>query len=369
VQTLRLDVEPWPQPLRWALVSKGFELPATFCGDLRYEDPDGDLISMSTDDEVEEALRLCYDGQTLRMTIIAARDSPAAASPQDEAPVGKAWPKPEVLSNVFEDNEAAPPVSSLYSPSSPASVSSALGDFEMVKINSRPDSVHSSAAASQAVAGVPESPGDEEEATQAALEASAEEEDARVAAEMEAWRKMAPGSPEEEEDEGDRHMCLNPGKEAGGEAADTLSCSGGGVAPHRTLRVTFAAQKRGLGRRGLMAGKREKRQQRGAMKAEWRETARKQAVERGAPERKQQEAMKRMQLRGLSEAAHPRRGQTAALALSALCVNLLIHLMCIVPRSGAIMQSSSSVHTRTGPPCYGYAWSAPTLCLYNSGAA
>ena len=34
--------------------------------------------------------------------------------------------------------------------------------------------------------------------------------------------------------------------------------------------------------------------------------------------------MKRMQLRGLSEAAHPRRGQTAALALSALCVSLLL---------------------------------------------
>ena len=31
-----------------------------------------------------------------------------------------------------------------------------------------------------------------------------------------------------------------------------------------------------------------------------------------------------MQLRGLSEAANPRRGQTAALALSALCVNLLL---------------------------------------------
>ena len=164
MQTLRLDVEPWPQPLRWALVSKGFELPATFCGDLRYEDPDGDLISMSTDDEVEEALRLCYDGQTLRMTIIAARDSPAAASPQDEAPVGKAWPKPEVLSNVFEDNEAAPPVSSLYSPSSPASVSSASGNFEMLEINSHPDSVDSSAAASQAAAGALKSAEEEGEA-------------------------------------------------------------------------------------------------------------------------------------------------------------------------------------------------------------
>ena len=52
---------------------------------VRYEGPDGDLISVSTDDEVEEALRLCYDSKTLAMTLIAARDSPAAASPQDEA--------------------------------------------------------------------------------------------------------------------------------------------------------------------------------------------------------------------------------------------------------------------------------------------
>jgi hypothetical protein len=52
------------------------------------------------------------------------------------------------------------------------------------------------------------------------------------------------------------------------------------------------------------------------------------AGERAAPERKQvvmqKAAMKRMQHRGLAEAAHSRRGQTAALALSALCVSLLL---------------------------------------------
>jgi hypothetical protein len=35
-------------------------------------------------------------------------------------------------------------------------------------------------------------------------------------------------------------------------------------------------------------------------------------------------SLKRMQLRGLSEAANPRRGQTAALAFCALCVSLLL---------------------------------------------
>jgi hypothetical protein len=57
-------------------------------------------------------------------------------------------------------------------------------------------------------------------------------------------------------------------------------------------------------------------------------TARKQAGERGAPEWKQvvmqKAAMKRMQHRGMAEAAHSRRGKTAALALSALCVSLLL---------------------------------------------
>ena len=67
-----------------------------------------------------------------------------------------------------------------------------------------------------------------------------------------------------------------------------------------------------------MARKREKREKRRAMKAEWCETPQKQTVERGAPERKQvvmQMAMKRMQLRGLPE---------AALTLFALCLSLLL---------------------------------------------
>jgi hypothetical protein len=85
-------------------------------------------------------------------------------------------------------------------PRSPASGTSEITvDFEMVEIDSRPDSVHSSAAASHAIAGAQESPRGEEEAIQAALKASAEEEDARVAAEKEAWRRMATGSPEEQE--------------------------------------------------------------------------------------------------------------------------------------------------------------------------
>jgi hypothetical protein len=66
-------------------------------------------------------------------------------------------------------------------------------------------------------------------------------------------------------------ICLHPGKGAGGEAADSRSCSSGGVAPHRSLRVTFAAQKRGLSRRGRMSRKCEKRQRRRASQAEWRE--------------------------------------------------------------------------------------------------
>jgi hypothetical protein len=41
-------------------------------------------------------------------------------------------------------------------------------------------------------------------------------------------------------------ICLNPGEGAGGEAADSRSCFGGGVAPHRTLRITCATKKRGL---------------------------------------------------------------------------------------------------------------------------
>ena len=52
------------------------------------------------------------------------------------------------------------------------------------------------------------------------------------------------------------------------------------------------------------------------------------AGERAVPERKQvvmqKAAMKRMQHRGLAEAAHTRRSQTAALALSALCVSSVL---------------------------------------------
>ena len=50
-------------------------------------------------------------------------------------------------------------------------------------------------------------------------------------------------------------------------------------------------------------------------------------MERGAPERKQvviHKAVKRMQHRGLAQAAHTRRGHTAALAISALCVSALL---------------------------------------------
>jgi hypothetical protein len=81
-------------------------------------------------------------------------------APQVEAPFGKAWSG--ALLNDFEDKEAAAPVAVLDSPSSPASVSSASGDFEMMEIDSRPDSVLSSAAALQAVAGTLESPEEEE---------------------------------------------------------------------------------------------------------------------------------------------------------------------------------------------------------------
>ena len=45
---------------------------------LRYEDPDGDMISLNADDELEEALRLCGDGKTLKMTLTAAQESSAA---------------------------------------------------------------------------------------------------------------------------------------------------------------------------------------------------------------------------------------------------------------------------------------------------
>jgi hypothetical protein len=101
-----------------------------------------------------------------------------------------------------------------------------------------------------------------------------------------------------------RHMSLSPGAAAYCDewhaavlecnpmidaVAGSRSCSGGGVAP-RALLVTGATKKRGLSRRGRKARKREKRQ--------------------------------KGQLRGLPEPA--RRGQTAALALFALCVSFLL---------------------------------------------
>jgi len=171
-------------------VSERFELPVTFCGALRYEDPDGDLISVSTDDEVAEALRLCGDGKTLKMTLSPARDSaPAVAVPAGEVAVGKPWAG--ALSNVFEDKAAAAPAAPVDCPSSPASVPSVSGEFEMVESDSRPASVRSSAAASQAAASRPESAEEEDAALQAALKASAEEEAARVAAEEAAARLAA----------------------------------------------------------------------------------------------------------------------------------------------------------------------------------
>ena len=171
-------------------MSERFELPVTFCGALRYEDPDGDLISVSTDDEVAEALRLCGDGKTLKMTLSPARDSaPAVAVPAGEVAVGKPWAG--ALSNVFEDKAAAAPAAPVDCPSSPASVPSVSGEFEMVESDSRPASVRSSAAASQAAASRPESAEEEDAALQAALKASAEEEAARVAAEEAAARLAA----------------------------------------------------------------------------------------------------------------------------------------------------------------------------------
>ena len=125
-ETLRrlvLDDDKKSYEALWALVSERFELPVTFCGALRYEDPDGDLISVSTDDEVAEALRLCGDGKTLKMTLSPARDSaPAVAVPAGEVAVGKPWAG--ALSNVFEDKAAAAPAAPVDCPSSPASVPS-----------------------------------------------------------------------------------------------------------------------------------------------------------------------------------------------------------------------------------------------------
>ena len=79
---------------RWKLISERFELEADFCGALRYEDSDGDLISVSTDEEVEEALRLCGDGTTLKMTLTSSVPQPckgAEEAAQNSDVVGKAW--------------------------------------------------------------------------------------------------------------------------------------------------------------------------------------------------------------------------------------------------------------------------------------
>ena len=75
-------------------MSERFKLPAAFCGVLRYKDCDGDLISVSTDEEVEEALRLCGDGNTLKMTRTAAQGlahvGADTAEKKGEEGVGKA---------------------------------------------------------------------------------------------------------------------------------------------------------------------------------------------------------------------------------------------------------------------------------------
>jgi hypothetical protein len=160
---------------------------------LRYEDPDGDMISLNADDELEEALRLCGDGKTLKMTLTAAQRSVQ----QEEHSVDAC-----ALSNVFEENSAAvQAVVDLRSPSSRSSrksASSESGDFEMVESYSRPSSV-SVGPPVQPSELLRESPADEQDdALQAALKASIEEENARVAreaarmvAEAEAARMVA----------------------------------------------------------------------------------------------------------------------------------------------------------------------------------
>jgi chemotaxis protein histidine kinase CheA len=177
---------------RWKLVSERFELPPTFCGVLRYEDPDGDLISVSTDDEVAEALRLCGEGQTLKMTLVAAAEpAPAVPAAKEDVPaVGKAWAG--ALSNDVEVSAAAAVAEDVAgSPASRASVSSASGDFELVDgSDSRPTSTRSStAASSQEADAAPED--EEEKALQAALKASAEEAAAKAAEEARAAEETA----------------------------------------------------------------------------------------------------------------------------------------------------------------------------------
>jgi large subunit ribosomal protein L40e len=85
---------------------------------LRYEDPDGDMISLNADDELEEALRLCGDGKTLKMTLTAVQRSVEQEEPSVDVCA---------LSNVFEENSSAP---------------SESWDFEMVETYSLPSSVY-----------------------------------------------------------------------------------------------------------------------------------------------------------------------------------------------------------------------------------
>ena len=84
---------------------------------LRYEDPDGDMISVNADDEFEEALRLCGDGKTLKMTLTAAQRSVEQEEPSVDACA---------LSNLFEEISSA---------------SSESGDYDMVETYSRHSSV------------------------------------------------------------------------------------------------------------------------------------------------------------------------------------------------------------------------------------
>jgi len=46
---------------RWDIVAKRFELPEGALGHLRYTDPDGDLVTVNTDEELHEALQLIKD--------------------------------------------------------------------------------------------------------------------------------------------------------------------------------------------------------------------------------------------------------------------------------------------------------------------
>ena len=126
---------------------------------LRYEDLDGDMISFNTDDEFEEALRLCVDGKTLKMTLTAAQ-----RSVKQEEPIVDAC----ALSNVFKENSSAP---------------SESGDFEM-ETYSLPSPVYAASAPVQPSEMLRDRPADEQDdALEAAVIASIEEEHSRVARE------------------------------------------------------------------------------------------------------------------------------------------------------------------------------------------